>query len=436
MFFKRWTVFFVLAVASAQTAIAVDADRSDIFVKDSYIVTFKPSKGNFRSPVVPALSREELLGRAPVPFGETSTGQSREALATELGLRGEVASIFDAINAAHVRVDAVEADRLRKDPRVLRVEQNMRGTTTQTIQVNPGWALDRLDQPLPPLNNQHVFNANGTGQTIYILDSGLDLANAAVRNEFGNRATVLWDVNGQAGADCLGHGTQVASAAAGTTRGIAKGATLIIAKITTGCTGGSDTATWALAFNWLAVNAPRGTIANLSSGLQYNNGACAPPAVIQAVEDAIRAAHNAGIIVVVSAGNDGCDTANFTPTRIPEAFVVGATDQTRFAFQQDARTTFSRFGTNISTFAPGQQVATITFNGQAFNSSGTSFSAPYMAGMFAVGCQVVAPMCTTEPVANLYGALRGIGVVGSVVNPGGAPLPVGTPSRFISRAVW
>ena len=427
----------VIANGPVHAAAANESERLDKpFVEASYIVAFKPSAGIARSPIVPAQSREQLRTRAPIPFGEHTTGQSKGALAIELAIRGQVVSIFDTINAAHLKIDAAEAERLRKDPRVLRVEQNMWGTTSQTVQVAPGWALDRLDQPLPPLNNQYVFNANGAGQTIYILDSGLDLGNAAVAAEFGNRATVFWDVNGLGGLDCLGHGTQVASAAAGATRGLAKGATLIIAKIPTGCTINSDTATWALAFNWLAANAPRGTTANLSSGLQYTNGACAPAAIVQAVEDAIRAAHNAGIIVVVSAGNDGCDTATFTPVRIPEAFVVGATDFSRFAFQQDARTTFSRFGANISTFAPGQQVPTITFNGQAANSNGTSFAAPFMSGMFAMGCQVVAPLCTTQPVANLYAQLRGIGVLGSVVNPGGGPLPPGTTSRFIPRAVW
>ncbi|MBE0546418.1 MAG: S8 family serine peptidase [Rubrivivax sp.] len=437
MFFARFLAPLMIASASLHAAAAVESERQDnVLVEGSYIVTFKPSTAAARSPIMPALPREQLRTRAPAPFGEHTTGQSKDGLAIDLDIRGQVASIFDAINAAHLRIDAAEAERLRKDPRVLRVEQNMWGRTSQTVQVAPGWALDRLDQPLPPLNNQYIYNANGDGQTIYILDSGLDLGNAAVAAEFGGRATVFWDVNGLGGLDCLGHGTQVASAAAGTTRGLAKGATLIIAKITTDCTGNSNTATWTLAFNWLAANAPRGTIANLSSELRYVNGACAPAAVVQGVEDAIRAAHNAGIIVVVSAGNDGCDTANFTPARIPEAFVVGATDFSRFAFQQDARTTFSRFGTNISAFAPGQQVPTITFNGQAANSDGTSFSAPFMSGMFAVGCQVVAPACTTEPVANLYAQLRGIGVLGSVVNPGGGPLPAGTTSRFIPRAVW
>jgi subtilisin family serine protease len=407
-------------------------------VDGSYIVSFKPSTASAKSPVMPALPREQLRTRAPAPFGEHSTGQSKQGLAMDLGLRGRVESIFDAINAAHVTIDAAEAERLRKDPRVLRVEQDMWATAAQAVQVAPGWALDRLDQPLPPLNNQYVFNANGTGRTIYILDSGLDLGNAAVAAEFGGRATVFWDVNGAGGLDCNGHGTQVASAAAGATRGVARGANLIIAKIMIGCTLDSTTATSVLAFNWLAVNAnaPPGTIVNWSSGFRNPNNACSPAIFSQALEDSMRAAHNAGIIIVVAAGNDGCDTANFSPTRIPEVFVVGATNNSLFAFMQDARAPFSRFGANISTFAPGQQVPTINFNGLPFLSDGTSFAAPYISGVFAVGCQVLSPPCATQPVANLFTTLRSLGVMNSVVNPGGGALPPGTPSRFIPRAVW
>lgn len=413
---------------------------TDLFVEGSYIVTFKPSTPAARSPVMPSLPREQLRTRAPAPFGEHTTGQSKEGLALDLGIRGQVVSIFDAINAAHLKVDADEANRLRKDPRVLRVERDMRTTAAQTVQLNPGWALDRLDQPLPPLNNQYVYNASGAGQTIYILDTGLTLANPAVAAEFGGRATVFWDVNNAGGLDCHGHGTQVASVAAGASRGLAKGATLIIAKITDACTRNSTVATAVLAFNWLAANAPRGTIANYSYGFQNANGACSPGIVSVDMENAIRAAHNAGIIVVVSAGNDGCDTNNFSPTRIPEAFVVGATDNTRFAFTQDARPTWSRFGANISVFSPGAQVAAINFDGSPVLTSGTSFSAPYMAGMFAVGCQVVATQattCTNAPNAGtLYALMRGIGTLGSVVDPGGTALPAGTTSRFISRSPW
>ena len=411
----------------------------DPFVKDSYIVTFKPAEPGRAPVIMPPVTDPEKRRNQPTPkFGEHSSGQSKEQLAATLGIKGKVLSIFDANNAAHLQIDATQADKLRADPRVLNVEQDRVVVSAQTVQINPGWGLDRMDQPGTVLNQQYAFNANGAGQIIYVLDSGLDLNNPTVAAEFGGRASVIYDVNGQGGADCHGHGTRVASIAAGATYGLAKGATVIAAKINTGCTRGSVTSTSVMAFNWLAnnANAPRGTIVNFSNGFQTEIRC--QPVISASLENSIRAAVNAGILVIVAAGNDGCNTADFSPTRMPEAFVVGASDQSRFAFGQDARASFSRFGTNVSTFAPGSAVGAMNFNGQFISDSGTSFSAPYIAGLFAAACQRFAPFCS-DPVntaATIYNEARGLGALGNVVDPGGAPLPAGTPSRFISRQPW
>ncbi len=331
-------------------------------------------------------------------------------------------------------MDAAEADRLRRHSQVLEVAQD-RILTVQTTQSNPGWGLDRLDQSIPPLNNTYVYSANGAGQTIYILDSGLDLSKAAVATEFGGRASIIYDVNGGAGYDCLGHGTEVASAAGGNIKGVAKGASLVIAKITDGCTPYSSAATSLMAFNWLAVNAPRGTIVNWSNGFANYLNACSPPIIDPFLESVIIAAYNAGIIVVVSAGNDGCNTADFTPVRLPQVFVVGATDSSRLVYGQDAKASYSRTGLNISTFAPGTNVPLIDQYGLPVTVSGTSFSAPYLAGIFAVACQAVAPYCSTNDTGVLYQALRDTGILGTVTNPDGTPL-TGATSRFIWKQAW
>lgn len=74
----------------------------------------------------------------------------------------------------------------------------------------------------------------------------------------------------------------------------------------------------------------------------------------------------------------------------------------------------------------------MNFNGTQTTVSGTSFAAPYIAGVFAVGCQVAAPFCTTATsAAPLYQALRDTGELNTVTDTGGVPLPAGTTSRFI-----
>lgn len=398
---------FFLAL-SIQTFASSDEDVSPTFpstetkiIEGIYIVTFK-ERSDFEHPVIafPDYSR-----KGKVPFGELTSGQNKEEVVGALNLKGKIIAILEVNNGIVIETSAEEAHRLQYDERVLRVDPGLWGTWTAT-QSNPGWALDRLDEATPLLGN--TYTSSGAGRTIYILDSGLTLSNPAVAAEFGGRASVLWDWNGGNGADFIGHGTMVASAAAGNIKGVAKGATVVIGKISDNVTNAPSIPAIIIALDWLTANAPRGSIINLSVGFQTNPINCSVPLIDTSWENSIKSAYNAGLIVVVAAGNDGCNTANYSPTRIPEAFVVGATNNLRIAsYGQDAKANFSRTGWNISTFAPGQAVSLINQNGTPVTANGTSFSAPYIAGMFAIACQAAGTLCDTAPTAaSLYQALK------------------------------
>lgn len=455
-------------------------------IEGSYIVTFHSATAGSRSPILPALKERELkekerLGIIP-KFGEHSSGQSKAALARELGINGRVDAIFDQINAAHLLIDAAEADRLRRDRRVSSVRQ-ARWFEPLTAQPSPGWALDRLDQPfladnsIPPkwsvslLNNQYTYGDNGTGaeQVIWVLDSGLDLSNNIIKSEFcvrnalGNcttasRASIFHDFNGGNGFDCSGHGTQVASVAASHTYGVAKGVEVRIVKITGvpgyECIAGGNEVRWLQSFNWLATNGTKGHIVNFSYGPYRPYGQCPNPNDPEdwpELDAAIQAAHNRGVIVVVSAGNDGCNTADFSPQRSPAAFVVGATDYSRLrtpanpnAPGKDARwfevrngyTFSSRIGTNIAAWAPGYRVSTLNWDGFPIEESGTSLAAPYIAGLFAAGCASASPFCCNMATASdAFQLLKSQGR-DTAVNFDGNPLPAGTTARTISRNGW
>lgn len=159
---------------------------------------------------------------------------------------------------------------------------------------------------------------------------------------------------------------------------------------------------------------------------------------LQHLENSIIAAHNAGIIVVVAAGNDStvngsCNTANYSPTNIPQAFVVGATSLNRIP-GLDEVAWFSRKGWNISTFAPGQPVNVMIHLGSVLSVDGTSVSTAYVSGMFAVACQYAGTFCDSGDTAGIYTAMRNTGTLGTVVNLDGSPLTDST-SRFI-RQQW
>lgn len=115
-------IFFMaisIAFLPAQSVFSQNEPTSQ-FVEGSYIITFKDSAGLVEPP--------NEANRGKVAVGEPTSGQSREALATLMGLKGEITTILESMNAIIVTMDATEAERWRQDERVLGVDQSMLGT--------------------------------------------------------------------------------------------------------------------------------------------------------------------------------------------------------------------------------------------------------------------------------------------------------------------
>ena len=109
----------------------------------------------------------------------------------------------------------------------------------------------------------------------------------------------------------------------------------------------------------------------------------------KALEDAIRAAGENGILFVAAAGNDGTDNdrrphypSNY---KLPNVISVAALDNT------DSLTSFSNFGAKtVHIAAPGKDIQSTWLNGQYREASGTSMATPQVAG-------VAALILSTEP---------------------------------------
>jgi hypothetical protein len=381
----------------------------------SYIVTMKPDEPEVKGLFIAAqkkLARIERLAKV------------KEDLADVLHIDGEVKTIYSSIRAVQVKMNAFEAQLLGNDSRVLSIEPDIT-LRVQGTQAFPGWALDRSDSAIAALDNLYNWNASGAGRTIYILDTGVNTG----LPEFGGRAVTIWDVNDPDhvtptwGQDCNGHGTAVADAAGGEAFGVAKGVSIVSAKLTIGCTDMSQLSTHLFAFDWLANNAPAGTIVNWSIGA--STGDCRVPIISTALEKAMRAAYARGVIIVVSAGNDGCNTVNYTPTRISEVFVVGATSSALLSSGKDAKAPFSRTGWQIDLFAPGQAVPLYGHDGRLYAWSGTSFASAYVSGLFAIGCQLYPNYCVQPQLA--FDGLKSVMTPNTVTNPNGTPLTGATP---------
>lgn len=70
------------------------------------------------------------------------------------------------------------------------------------------------------------------------------------------------------------------------------------------------------------------------------------------LNSAVAAAVTKGVTVVVAAGNDGANAANYSPASESSAITVGAIDST------DTKASWSNYGAILDVFAPGVSVRT------------------------------------------------------------------------------
>jgi aqualysin 1 len=302
--------------------------------------------------------------------GPKGPGSAADAVAANLANAhgGAVGRIYrNALLGFSVRMPEAAARRMSLDERVAFVEED--GTVEAfATQLNPPWGLDRIDQRILPLNQTYNYDATGVGVKVYVIDTGIRFSHV----QFGGRAISGFDsVDGGSADDCNGHGTHVAGTIGSAAYGVAKGVSLVGVRVLN-CQGSGSTAGVIAGIDWVSGNHQAGqpAVANMSLG----GGASS------ALDTAVLNSINDGVTYAIAAGNSNANACNASPARVGPAITVGATGS------NDARASYSNFGTCLDLFAPGSSILSSWHTSDMASNtiSGTSMAAPHAAGVAAL----------------------------------------------------
>ncbi|GAC1381864.1 MAG: hypothetical protein NVSMB48_10770 [Marmoricola sp.] len=244
----------------------------------------------------------------------------------------------------------------------------------------------------------------GTGVAVAVIDTGISNS-----GDLAGKVIDGFDFSGEANPtnDSFGHGTFVSGVIAGSgaasngaIKGVAPGVNLVSLKVA-GADGSSDVVRVIAAIQWAVNHAAVDHIRvlNLSLGTDSTQ-----PWSVDPLDAAVEGAWRSGMVVTVAAGNNGSGGIS-KPGDDPYVITVGATDDaTTPTSTDDVVAPFSSTGPTaaglakpdlvapgthvVSTRSPGSTVDT-TYPGARidpiyFRGSGTSFSAPQVAGAAAL----------------------------------------------------
>ena len=343
------------------------------------------------------LRRAQRLARAIQQLKATADG-TQGPLRVFLRLRqrqGHVASFtpFWGFNGFSVTADAATVQELAAKPGVLSI-------TPDAVDIVPvAGSLPELSNPGPNLSlisAPGLWNLGYTGQGVVVasMDSGVDLGHPELASRWRGGTNSWFDPFGQHPAtpiDLSGHGTwttgvMVAGDSGGSSIGVAPGAQWISVKIFSD--QGSSTATAIhQGFQWL-LDPDNDPATDDAPEVVNNSWAFGGPGCNLEFEPDLQALRAAGILPVFAAGNYGSSPSTDTsPANNPSGFAVGAINNNGLVYSLSSRgptTCGDSTGVFPEVVAPGVRINTTDLGGYYTSVSGTSLSAPHVAGGLAL----------------------------------------------------
>ncbi|MEW5796843.1 MAG: S8 family serine peptidase [Candidatus Zixiibacteriota bacterium] len=313
------------------------------------------------------------------------------------------------------------ANSLAVDPRIEWAEPDMMATVQKHLTPNdPGWP--------------NLWGLNNTGQSggtvdmdmdcdlawdvttgspsimVLVLDDGAELSHPDL-NVGGGADFTGSGTSGGPGNSCDNHGTAVSGCVAAIinnslgTIGAAPGCRVLTAKFTISnvpCDGSGT-----FQYSWLVSALTWGQ--SQGARVSNNSNGFAPSS---SVSTKYQDTYNAGMVHFAAAGNEGTGTIGY-PGSLTVVNAISAINRT------GNKASFSNYGTEVSLAAPGQTIYTTDrtgvagyFSGDYGYVDGTSFSAPYAAGVAALLLSVDPLLTAPEVETQLHNTATDLGTPG------------------------
>ncbi|MHC2992634.1 aqualysin 1 [Pontibacter sp. HJ8] len=221
-----------------------------------------------------------------------------------------------------------------------------------------------------PWNVSMTGFGDGTGKTVWVIDSGIDTDHPDLNVDMTRSASMIY--NNPSIEDGFGHGTSVAGVIAAKNNGsgmvgVAANATIVAVRVFDDA--GAGTMSRAIsAVNYVINNAKAGDVVNMSLGGSAST----------TLDDAVKLAASKGILFAIASGNSGVDCAFNSPARVDATgvYTVSAMDKYMGFWSS------SNFGAAVDFTAPGVNVTVTKIGGGiASGAYGTSYAAPHVAGI-------------------------------------------------------
>ncbi|KRE34944.1 S8 family peptidase [Paenibacillus sp. Soil522] len=242
---------------------------------------------------------------------------------------------------------------------------SVHASPNKSIIVDKGipWGVSQIKAP------QAWSTTTGHRVKVGVIDTGADFSHPDLRQSLSrginllNRSMLPHDDNG--------HGTHIAGTIAAANQlqgmiGVAPRALISPVKAFDH-NGSAFVSDIILGIEWCVRN--RMDVINMSFGMKTRS---------KALLSAVTNAHNAGVIIVASSGNDGKRRSVDYPARYPQTIAVGATTRLRRVAP------FSNRGAYIDVYAPGDKIVSAWLRGKYNEMSGTSMATSHVSGAIAL----------------------------------------------------